>query len=176
MSMKTRGHLYGVVYSILIAFVIAIVMGLVGPSLGGHPIMGIGFLNSLWQGTLVGGIVGIILPIPKIVGFYFDRVGAESKIAKTFVTCILLTTVFAIVMIFYFTAINTGFATFQTDAGPVTFMNRYMDGFAVQWAYIFVAAFVGDPIASTLAAKVTNFYPHAQAARPGDPKTDVTKA
>ena len=173
MSMKARGRLYGIVYSFLIAFVIAIVMGLAAPSIGGHPITGLGFLNSLWQGTLVGGIVGIILPIPKIVGF--DRVGAESKIAKTFVTCILLTTVFAVVMVFYFTAINTGFATFQTDAGPVTFMSRYMDGFAALWAYIFVAAFVGDPIASTLAAKVTNFYPHAQAARPGDPKTDVTK-
>lgn len=168
MSMKTRGRLYGIVYSILIAFIIAVVMGLVGPSLGGHPITVLGFLNSLWQGTLVGAIVGIILPVPKIVGFYFERVGADTKLGKTFVTCILLTTIFAVVMIFYFTAVNTGFGTFVTDAGPVTFMNRYMNGFGQQWCYIFIGAFIGDPISSTLAAKITNFYPQAQRGKPGE--------
>jgi hypothetical protein len=52
----------------------------------------------------------------------------------------------------------------MTDAGPVTFMNRYMDGFNVLWAYIFVGAFVSDPLCSALASKICGFDPEVAAA------------
>lgn len=159
--MKARARVYGIAYSILIAFFIAVVLGVAAPAVGGHPVMVEGFLWSLLQGTVVGAIIGIILPVPKIVGFYCGKIGADSMLARTFVTCILLTTIFAVVMVFYFTAVNTGFDTFMTENGPITFMNRYLDGFTTVWAYIFVGAFVSDPICSSLAAKISGFNPMA---------------
>ena len=74
-------------------------------------------------------------------------------------TPLLIGTLFLVVLNFYFTAVNTGFATFMTDAGPVTFVARFMDGLAVLWAYVYVAVVLSDPLAFFVARKVTGFPP-----------------
>ena len=171
-TMKRKGLAYRIVNSFLIAFAVGAILGCAAPAIQGTPLTWESFGWALLQGTLVGGVVGSVLPIPKILGFYFEKVGATSKIGQKFVTDIVLATVFAIVMGFYFTAVNTGFDTFMTDAGPVTFMNRMMSSFAPVWAYIFVGAFLTGPICAALATKITGFDPGAAAAaaKEDDPK------
>ena len=162
--MKRKGLAYKAVNSFLIAFAIGVVLGCAAPAVQGTPLTWESFGWALWQGTLVGGIVGFVLPIPRILEFYFENLHVGIGLGRKIVTDMVLATIFAIVMGFYFTASNTGFETFMTDAGPVTFMNRMMNGFEILWAYIFVGAFVAGPICAALATKITGFDPEAAAA------------
>ena len=163
-EMKRKVIAYKFVYSFLIAFAVGIVLGFGAPSAQGNPITVEGFGMALLQGTLVGGVVGFVLPVPRILGFYFRKLEVTSKLGQKFVTDIVMATIFAIVMGLYFTAVNTGFETYMTDAGPVTYMGRVMNGFTVCWAFIFIGAFLTGPICTTIAIKVTGFDPDKAAA------------
>ena len=164
-AMKRKAIAYKIVYSFMIAFAIGVILGFGAPSAQGAPITVEGFFSALWQGTLVGGLVGCVLPVPKILGFYFKHNGGETAFTRKLITDIVLATIFTIVIGFYFTAVNTGFETFMTDAGPVTFMGRMMNGFMLIWLYIFLGAYLFGPICTTLAIKITGFDPAAAAAK-----------
>ncbi len=157
--MKVKARLFGVLYSVVMAFCLAVVVSLAAASVGGHPITWESFGWSLLQGTVVGTVVGLVLPIRKMGDAWCAALGAETKLARALVTPLLIGTLFLVVLNFYFTAVNTGFATFMTDAGPVTFVARFMDGLAVLWAYVYVAVVLSDPLAFFVARKVTGFPP-----------------
>lgn len=163
-AMKRKAIAYKIVYSFMIAFAIGIILGFGAPSAQGAPITVEGFFSALWQGTLVGGIVGCVLPVPRILGFYFKRNGGDTAFTRKLITDIVLATIFTIVIGFYFTAVNTGFDTYMTDAGPVTFMGRMMNGFMLIWVYIFLGAYLTGPICTALATKITGFDPAEAAA------------
>ena len=125
--MKVKARLFGVLYSVVMAFCLAVVVSLAAASVGGHPITWESFGWSLLQGTVVGTVVGLVLPIRKMGDAWCAALGAETKLARALVTPLLIGTLFLVVLNFYFTAVNTGFATFMTDAGPVTFVARFME-------------------------------------------------
>ena len=162
--MKRKAIAYRIIYSFLIAFAIGIILGFGAPSAQGSPITVEGFFSALWQGTLVGGIVGLVLPVRQILGFYFRRNGGDTAFTRKLITDVVMATIFTIVIGFYFTAVNTGFETYMTDAGPVTFAGRLMNGFMLIWLYIFLGAYLTGPICTAIATKITGFDPAVAAA------------
>ena len=147
------------VFTLVLTFFIAIVLGLAAPVYTGAPITPMNFVRGFCIGMVVGMAVGLVLPINKIQNAFCAALGANSQLSQSFVGPMAGATIIFTIMNFSFTAINTGFATFMTDAGPLTFMDRFMSCYAILWAFVYVSVVISSPISFAIARKLTGFPP-----------------
>ena len=160
--MKGRAFAFRTVYGFVISLFMAMVLSLASASINDVPITWVMFGLSTLQGTILGTVISVVVPLQKIGNALADGLHAETRLSRTLIMNVAVVTIFAVVMVFYFTAVNTGFVTFEAPDGPVTFGNRFMHGFEVIWSYIFVSVIIFDPIAFAAAHKATGFPPMEQ--------------
>jgi hypothetical protein len=156
--MKGKAIAFGIIYNVVFSAIMAAVMGLAASSLNNQPITWESFGWGFAQGFILNFIVGL-LPWQKMIGAFAHMFGADSDLAKSFVGPLLPATVFLFALMFYFTAVNTGFVTFMTDAGPVTFAARFVGSFFGLWPIAYICCVFCTPISFVCAHKMTSFPP-----------------
>ncbi|MDR3137185.1 MAG: hypothetical protein LBU07_07290 [Coriobacteriales bacterium] len=156
--MKKRKIAFGIVLNILFSVIMAAVMGLAAASIDGQSVTWESFAFGFGVGFVINFVVSSIVPLQKIGQGFSRALGATSVVAQHFVQPLIWATIFVLILIFCFTAIQTGFGNLESTHGTVvTFMDRYLSGLGFIWLIAYVAVLFTMPFSFWAARKITGF-------------------
>lgn len=155
--MNKEKVLFTLISNVIISVLMTAVMCLVGPA-PGTPITLESYFTSYGWGVLVSFLILTVFPMEKITKGFSKMIGAETKLGASLGGILPTNTIVITGMVLFFTIFNTGVGTIMTDAGPITFMTRYIERYWITWAVGYITVAIVQPIAFTLAGKVMSCF------------------